>query len=79
MKISDLRKERLYQAIAEPLIEARIEVLKDGNSMTANQVEERISELETAIWDQVKEALDITDTIVTRKSDGQPELDLEDE
>lgn len=54
MKISEARRERLYAAIHEPIIDLRIARLRDGGGRT---VDDQLLGLETSIWDNVRDVL----------------------
>ena len=59
MKISDQRKFSLYQAIAEPITEARIKVFRHKLDMFHFKVDDLLYELTEEIYKNVKKSLNI--------------------
>lgn len=59
MKISELRKGKLYSSVSEPITELRIENLK--SYFSRDDFDQKLYDLEFEIWKRVTAALNIDD------------------
>jgi len=62
MKISQKNKSALYGAIREPIIDLRIKHRRsNSDTITINQFDDDMFQLEQKIWSEIKSALKIED------------------
>ena len=72
MEISEPRKAALFKAISDPIMKRRISVAMSQEVLgTANtkQLDELFYKLERDIWNQVKAALDISESTKVERSE----------
>ena len=67
MKMSNSKKEVLYKAVYEPIMNTRIRVLRTGSPLPAltrgeaTEIDTLLHNLEIEIWKNIKETLNILD------------------
>ena len=59
MKISKARRAELYAAIAAPITDMRIQLLRLSSN---NSLDDKLFKLEKQIWKNVKEVLNLEDS-----------------
>jgi len=58
MKLSEARQNELYDAIARPVMDLRLQYAK-GAPLTAEELDAQLYRLETQIWHRVHKALNL--------------------
>jgi len=58
MKLSKARQSELYDTIASPIMDLRLQYIK-GAPLTAEELDAQLCRLETQIWHRVHKALNL--------------------
>lgn len=64
MNISGNKRDALYDAIHDPIMDIRVKVgiaRKDGKLLTIEEIDELLFSLPTEVWERQKEVLSIKD------------------
>ena len=61
MNMSDENKQKLYDAISDPIMDKRVEVKMENKLFTHHEIDELLYKLERTIWNNVKRTLKVKD------------------